>query len=278
MKIISIPGFITALSPIHSGSDEGAGNEKTLRTLTYNLPTGPEDVPVVSGNAIRGILRRLIMADLIDRVGYNPVDAKSQVRLYHSLFAGGVLEAVSEKDSGYIDLSMKKQIRSILPPVALLGTAIRNQMLEGKVDVAYAVPRAKELAAFLREDEKYPITATLGDLQKQTFNTRRDEMAQDAKSEGGNSSQMLHTWWYIPPGTVFQHGFTLSSPSEIEASCLCHMIALWQERPRLGAKAGTGNAEVRLDYQNVPDSVAYLDFIESHKEEILEMLHKLEQG
>lgn len=278
MKIVSVPGFITAISPIHSGSEESMGNEKTMRTLSFNLPTGPEDVPVVSGNAIRGMLRRLIMGDLLERVGYKPVDAKGQVRLYHSLFAGGVLEAVSEKDSGYIDLALKRQIREILPPVALLGTALRNQMMEGKVDVAYAVPRAKELAGFLREDATYPITATLGDLQKQTFNTRRDEMAQDAKADGGSSSQMLHTWWYIPPGTVFQHGFTLSNPSEIEAACLGQMIALWQERPRLGAKAGTGNAEVRLDYRNVPDPKPYLMFLEERQEDVLGMLTKLEQG
>jgi hypothetical protein len=278
VKIVSVPGFITAISPIHSGSEESMGNEKTMRTLSFNLPTGPEDVPVVSGNAIRGMLRRLIMGDLLERVGYKPVDAKGQVRLYHSLFAGGVLEAVSEKDSGYIDLAMKRQIRGTLPPVSLLGTALRNQMMEGKLDVAYAVPRAKELAGFLREDATYPITATLGDLQKQTFNTRRDEMAQDAKQEGGNSSQMLHTWWYIPPGTVFQHGFTLSNPSEIEAACLGHMIALWNVRPRLGAKAGTGNAEVRLDYRNVPDATPYLDFIEANKDDILKMLQTLEQG
>jgi hypothetical protein len=218
------------------------------------------------------------MADLVERVGYVPADAKGQVRLYHSLFAGGVLEAVDEKDSGYIDLALKKQIRGLLPPVALLGTALRNQMMEGKVDVAYAIPRAKELAGFLREDAAYPITAALGDLQKQTFNTRRDEMSQDAKSEGGNSSQMLHTWWYIPPGTVFQHGFTLSNPSEIEAGCLGHMMALWNARPRLGAKAGTGNAEIRLDYRNVPDASPYLAFVESQKDDILKMLQVLEQG
>lgn len=278
MLILSIPGYLTALSPIHSGSEENLGNEKTLRTLVYNLPDGPTEVPVVSGNGIRGVLRRLIMEDLVSRVGYVPQDAKGQVRLYHSLFAGGVLESVSEADSGYIDLALKRQIREILPPVALLGTALRNQMMEGKVDVAYAVPRAKELAGFLREDATYPITATLGDLQKQTFNTRRDEMAQDAKADGGSSSQMLHTWWYIPPGTVFQHGFTLSNPSEIEAACLGQMIALWQERPRLGAKAGTGNAEVRLDYRNVPDATPYLDFIEANKDDILKMLQTLEQG
>lgn len=278
MKILSIPGYLTALSPIHSGSEENMGNEKTLRTLTYNLPTGPEDVPVVSGNAIRGVLRRLIMADLLERVGYIPADAKGQVRLYHSLFAGGVLEAVNEKDSGYIDLALKRQIRAILPPVALLGTAIRNQMLEGKVDVAYAVPRAKELAGFLRSDEAYPITATLGDLQRQTFNTRRDEMAQDAKAGGDNSSQMLHTWWYIPPGTVFQHGFVGHALSDVEAACLGHMIALWSARPRLGAKAGTGNAEIRLDYRNVPEPGAYLDFVAANRDDILKMLQVLEQG
>lgn len=276
MKILKVDGCITALSPIHSGSDENNGNDKSLRTITYNLPTGPEDVPVVSGNAIRGVLRRLIMADLLELVGFVPTDAKGQVRLYHSLFAGGTLEQVDEKDSGYIDLALKKQIRELLPPVALLGTAMRNQMLEGKLDVALAFPRCKELAGILRNPET--ITATIGDLQKQTFNTRRDEMAQDAKEQDGASSQMLHTWWYIPPMTTFQHGFTLSSPSEVEAACLGRMIDLWLLRPRLGAKAGTGNAEVRLEYPDKPDAKPYLDFIEANKDNILKMLQVLEQG
>jgi len=276
MKILDVPGTITALSPIHSGSDENNGNDKGLRTIIYNLPTGPEEVPVVSGNAIRGVLRRLIMADLIDLVGFQPADAKGQVRLYHSLFAGGTLEQVDEKDSGYIDLALKKQIRGLLPPVALLGTAMRNQMLEGKLDVAYAVPRCKELAGILRNPET--ITASIGDLQKQTFNTRRDEMSQDAKAEGGDSSQMLHTWWYIPPATVFQHGFVLQNPSEIEAACLGRMIDLWMLRPRLGAKSGTGNAEVRLDYPAKPDAKPYLDFVEANKDDMLKMLQTLEQG
>lgn len=276
MKILDVPGIITALSPIHSGSDENNGNDKGLRTIIYNLPTGPEEVPVVSGNAIRGVLRRLIMADLLEQVGFQPTDAKGQVRLYHSLFAGGTLEQVAEKDSGYIDLALKKQIREIIPPLALLGTALRNQMLEGKLDVAYAIPRAKELAVLLRNPEG--ITATLGDLRKQTFNTRRDEMAQDAKEQDGSSSQMLHTWWYIPPGTEFQHGCTLLNPSPVEAACLGRMIDLWLERPRLGAKAGTGNADVRLSYPEKPDAQPYLDFIASRKDDILKMLQVLEQG
>lgn len=275
MKIIKVNGLITALSPIHSGSDENNGNDKSLRTIVYNLPTGPEEVPVISGNAIRGVLRRLIMADLIEQVGFVPTDAKGQVRLYHSLFAGGTLEQVDEKDSGYIDLALKRQIRELLPPVALLGTAMRNQMLEGKLDVAYAIPRCKELSALLRPGE---ITATLGDLQKQTFNTRRDEMAQDAKEQDGASSQMLHTWWYIPPGTIFQHGFVLSNPNEVETACLGRIIDLWLARPRLGAKSGTGNAEVRLDYPDKPDAKPYLDFLAERKEDILKMLQVLEQG
>lgn len=278
MKIIGIQGVITALSPIHSGSDESTGNEKTLRTLTHNLPTGPEEVPVVSGNAIRGMLRRLIMADLLERVGFVPTDAKGQVRLYHSLFAGGVLEAVDEKDSGYIDLALKRQIREILPPVALLGTAIRNQMMEGKLDVAYAVPRAKELVGFLRDDQARPITATLADLRKLTFNTRHDEMAQDAKQEGGSSSQMIHSWEYIPAGTEFEHSFVLRECSEVEAACVGHMIALWLARPRMGAKSGTGNGVVRLEYHDIPDPAPYLAFVEARKDDILKMLQVLEQG
>lgn len=278
MRIVEIDGIITALSPIHSGSDSDMGNEKTLRTLTYNLCTGPEDVPVISGNGIRGFLRRIIMADLLEAVGYVPDNVRGQVRLYHSLFSGGTLEAVSAKDSGYIDLAKKKQIRSLLPPVALLGTAIRNQMLEGKLDVSYAVPLAKELRSFLRVRDDHPITTTLADLQRLTFNTRRDEMAEDAKAGGDSSSQMIHSWWYIPPGTEFQHRFTLTTPSKVEEACLGRMIELWHQRPRLGAKSGTGNAEVRLNYGGVPDPKPYLQFLESGRDDIVAVLKRLEQG
>jgi hypothetical protein len=277
MNILEVDGIITAMSPIHSGSDTDMGNEKTLRTLTYNLATGPEDVPVISGNSIRGFLRRLIMADMIERIGYQPENAKGQVRLYHSLFAGGTLEAVDARDSGYIDISKKKKIRATIPALALLGTAIRNQMLEGKLDVAYAIPIAEELKPFLRKSDR-SITTTLADLQRLTFNTRRDEMAEDAKASGGASSQMIHSWWYIPPGTEFQHRFTLVSPSQVEAACLGRMLELWQQMPRLGAKSGTGNAEVKLDYSNIPDPKTYLAFLDQKKDAISELLKELEMG
>jgi hypothetical protein len=278
MRILDIFGYLTALSPIHSGSDVNTGNEKTLKTLTENLTTGPEEVPVISGNAVRGVLRRLIMADLLERVDYAPIDTKGQTRLYHSLFEGGVLETVSEKDSGYIDLALKAQMRAVLPAVALLGGAIRNQMIEGKLDVGYCWPRCVELQYKMWENPKYPITATLADLRKLTFNTRRDEMAQDAKKEGMESAQMLYTWEYIPGGTVFQHLFTLRSVNEVETACFGQMIALWGMRPRLGGKSATGNGVIRLDYEGVPDPAPYLGFVEENKDDILKMLQVLEQG
>jgi len=274
MNVETYRGIITALAPVHSGSDIKMGNEKTLRTLQYNLPDGPVEVPVVSGNGIRGPLRRLIFQDLIERAGYEPKNAAGQVKLYHSLFSGGILEAVAEKDAGYIDLAMKRKLRAAIPPLALLGTAIKNQMLEGKVDVGYAIPRVKELMSFLQAGGP-EITATLADIQQQTFNTRRDEMAQAAKEGGGASSQMLHTWWYIPPGTTFQHAFTLIDPSDVERACLGQMIALWKMRPRLGAKAGTGNAVVSLDYPEI-DPTAYTTFVGETTDDIRELLGELE--
>ena len=42
-----------------------------------------------SGNAIRGILRRLLMRDMCERLNYEVKSAK----MHHALFTGGVLEA-----------------------------------------------------------------------------------------------------------------------------------------------------------------------------------------
>ncbi len=74
-------------------------------------------MPYIKGNAIRGYLRCLVMRDFLERVGYKP----GNLKLCHSLFSGGVLEASGETSGKlYIEL---RRIRDLLPPVSLLSTA-----------------------------------------------------------------------------------------------------------------------------------------------------------
>ena len=56
-------------------------------------------------------------------------------KVYHFLFTGGILEALDNKDKGAINLSRKKKIRELIPPISLLGSALGNQMIQGKLKV-----------------------------------------------------------------------------------------------------------------------------------------------
>lgn len=157
MKVEVLEGLLHVMSPVVSGSDEHAGNHTDIRRITFSVDGAPVDIPVISGNSIRGQLRRLIMADMLERVGKIPAgldlaeiekmasQSKGFARLWHALCSGGMLEQVAEKDSGYVDLAMKRSIRLALPPVSVLGTAIGNQMIQGKIDVAIARPCCIEL-------------------------------------------------------------------------------------------------------------------------------------
>ena len=59
------------LSPLHHGAfSTDTGNVGLVRRESVRLSTGEVvAVPCVSGGAIRGILRRLIMRELLDRLG-----------------------------------------------------------------------------------------------------------------------------------------------------------------------------------------------------------------
>jgi len=270
MSVCRVEGFITALSPIHHGGDEKAGNQALIRRQTYIVDQAPIEIPVISGNAIRGILRRMIWDDLLERVGYTLTNMK----IYHMLFTGGILEAVDSKDSGVIDIEMKRRIRTELPPLAVLGTALGNQMFEGKLKCAIAQPICAELKDFLGSDMPVKPTTSIYELVSFDFMTRLDDV-KEARQEGEAAHQMLMNFEVINPGTVFTHCFALDNPSEVEKAVLARALNLRREHPWVGGKSGAGYGNLKLSYE-LDDDSAYLAFIENNKEKICETLKWLE--
>ena len=87
-----------------------AGNEKTgsvslLNRQKWIVDGEPVSVPYISGNAIRGQLRRKAMYDFTHDIGYTiDLDRIKGRKLYHALFTGGNLEQVKGPDAGAINL------------------------------------------------------------------------------------------------------------------------------------------------------------------------------
>jgi len=276
METKKIEGFLTALTPIFHGGDEKTGQETLLRRMKWIVHGKPEEIPYVEGNAIRGYLRRLIMEDFLNQVEY---ETKTP-RLYHCLFAGGVLEEVSEQATGKLDLALRRNIRAFLPPLSLLGGSIANQAFSGKLVVGKALPVCAELNEYL------PVNSELSIYTFLTFSfaTRRAEREgpEQPQKKGKNKKenptvQMIYRHECFVPGTKFYHWFTLLDTTEIEKSCFARMIRLWRERPYIGGRSATGSGEIKIGYEIPYDEEPYLKFLKERKKEIQETLASLER-
>jgi CRISPR/Cas system CSM-associated protein Csm3 (group 7 of RAMP superfamily) len=267
MTKIKYEGILEAKTPIFHGGDEKTGSTPVLRTITIFNDGRFEVIPYISGNSIRGKLRRLAFLDLFTRLGYEP-----NLKLHHILYSGGVLESV-EEDYGVIDLGLRKTIRETLPLLALFGSSIGNQVLSGKLQVGHAFPICKEYASFLPEklqfveQAKESVRLFTGD----TFITRRAEIPRQDKDE--DAVQMKVDYECFIPGTLFYHFFALDYPNDVELSCFGHIMNLFLQTPFLGGRSSQGDGEIRFSYE--PEFMSpdlYLSFIEEKKKEIIAVL------
>lgn len=281
MKTIKINGEWTALSPIHTGSDETLSTTKTIRLEeTIGLVNGEKqlvNVPIITGNSIRGYLRRLVMQDFLTRLDYTLESPKT----YHFLFTGGILEALDKADKGAVNISLKSKLIDILPPLALFGSALGNQMFTGKMKVGQAHLICKETQHYYNYTD---AEFSAYELISNEFGTRLDDLRGEyEKEENEQNTQMKYDFEVIKKGARFVHNFYLLDANPVEVSCFCNMLRLWEDRPFIGGMSGTGHGNIELDYDiGITDSEgefstkAYTEFLQNNKKEITKLLDKLE--
>jgi hypothetical protein len=273
VRVLRVAGTLEAVSPIQHGGDEKTGSTPVLRSITHWDPAQGRHVrlPFISGNAIRGVLRRLAFRDLLRRVGIREVAPK----LHHALFSGGVLESGDDVE-GVIDLELRRHVRDAIPPLGLFGCSVANQMVPGCLRVRHAMPVCAEYRAYLPEvlaadPRAQHSVRTFTDV---AFATRRDELRQP-RSGDEQAVQMKVDFEAFVPGTLFVHGFALIYPSELEISCFGHLLGLWSEQPYIGGKAGSGYGEVRLAYDPLPSPDAYISYCEEQVGTVADVLADL---
>ena len=271
-------GTMTAETPIFHGGDEKTGSSPILRSITMFIPTYGTfaPIPFICGNATRGKLRRLLMKNFCDLLEINPEELST--KLYHIFFTGGALES-TDKTSGLIDLALRQKIRQLLPPVALYGAAIGNQMIPGKLKVGHAFPICEEYAQFLPEELKKDERAKIPvrTFTDESSQTRRDDLHAE-RAEDEQATQMKVTFECFVPGTTFFHWWALEYPTEIESSCFGHLMNLFAKSPFIGGNSATGYGKVSFSYKpDFPDAELYLNFIKENKQKITDFLKELEE-
>ena len=279
MIIHKIKGILTALSPIYHGGSEKTGAVVLLNRLKFIVGGKPTDVPIISGNQVRGRLRRLLARDFLELVGYEmDLSQRKYQKLYHVLFAGGVLTEVEEEESGVVDLDLKFRIVKYILPLRLFGCSYANQMIEGRVLVGHLLPVCKELREYTGVDSD----VSFYQLVARAFQTRRDELRATAQSEEeeGPAVQAIVEYECFAPGTRFYHEIVLETTRQeerLDLSTLYRAVKLWQQAPYIGGKSSIGFGKLRIEYEwptGVGDS-AYLEFTEKNRSEIVGVLSEL---
>lgn len=267
-RVVKVPGTLEAVSPIQHGGDEKTGSTPVLRSITAWDPDAATHVrlPFLSGNAIRGVLRRLVFRDLLDRLSIKPRDIGA--KLHHALFSGGVLEGADDA-TGKVELELRRKLRDAVPPLGLVGCSLANQMVPGSLVVQHAIPVCRESSAYLPDSLRSDPRAqhSVRTFTDVSFATRRDELREERATDE-QAVQMKVDFEAFITGTLFWHGFALRYPSELEVSCLGHTIALWAEQPYIGGKASSGYGEVKLDYDGVPDPQPYIAYLTAEAESV----------
>lgn len=245
-------------SPLAHGSfGESAGNATLCRRMPLVALEGCPRVPVVSGNALRGVLRRIVMRDLLHRAGATRATyPRAWDRLYAALANGGHLDGSETR----VDPDRIRAIRESLPPLSVFGASLYSWMLPGHMSVGILWPRCAETIA---AGVVQPGDESIGseDLTSEESHCRHiDREHQDPEVSG--VTPMPTTMETIGTGAVLESSITFAAhATEIERACIAWGLRRVQS---LGGKSSVGLGRVSLMAGPAEDDERpYLAWLES---------------
>jgi hypothetical protein len=270
---ITWAGTLTATSSIaHDG--ETRGMISLLRREQIIQPDSSIAlVPIISGNSVRGRLRRIaeeLLRDILQYEGHLTPSAA------HALRAGGSLTKVAgEPLSG----SRLAAIRAHLPLIGVFGTAAGGRIIDGCLNVGKLVPLVTEtdhltghhsaLSAFnIVQAERY---TRLDDSNTHNFPITSEPNPAPAET------QMLFQVETFMPGTTFTTQITLLRPTELEAAFFAAVLAQFLARPRIGGHLaiGLGHALAHLVPDTDPPAMDWAKWLRSHRKQAIDALAQL---
>lgn len=273
-RTIHLDGVATALSPIVHGGDR-AGTITYLVRQPVLQPDGTiEDVPYVSGNGLRGVLRRE-SAELLWHVLGKP---ELPMPVFHALFSGGQLAKAGT--GKVIDPPRLARLRTLLPHVAIFGCAGGGRIIEGKLRVGDLVPIAIETAHMLPGRLRDAATTSADDMLAIRQYTRMDTARRSTPRELGmiptrelanatvdaagtllleeptepvvvdddETTQMRYGVETIAAGTRMWCSLSLTHVTDLQWAWFCQVLATWTASgAHIGGRSSVGHGRIRLE-------------------------------
>ncbi|MCX7880851.1 MAG: RAMP superfamily CRISPR-associated protein [Ignavibacteria bacterium] len=314
MRTYLFEGIVTALTSISHGGGEINSTVSQLRREKIVQPDGNiEEVPVISGNSVRGVLRDLGMYHMLQSLGYGTPDEKGIIQglplpAFYFLFSGGSL--TSSGDVG-IDIEYFRRLRQLIPLISIFGGAIGNVIMPGKLKVGKLIPICKETIHLM--PEKYQINCeSIWEYCQQEMYTRTDDEKRDdlrgmienktlmLLDEGvrktditkSGPQQMMYYVETLAAGTKFYWKITLEDVNDIEFESFLITLVEFSKTGKIGGKSNIGLGRVGIKFEKWIEinSCLYLDgkeldfrlgekylqFLEKNKEEIIKELEKMQ--
>ena len=202
-------------------------------------------VPTITGNAMRGLLRDHAMLYMLEKLNLTV-----PLEVFYALFSGGSL---TQKDAGLRDLSS-------IPAVSVFGSAIGQKILAGRVKIGKVYPIVYELTQYLPQIfTQDPITISAFDITQTEYYTRKDDakdnrlvqlIQHDKKSKSDDPQQMRYAVETIKAGTRMSWWFAFDRASELEVLAFYSALQHWAASPYVGGKSAVGHGEVSLRGDN----------------------------
>jgi CRISPR type IV-associated protein Csf2 len=272
---------MTALTSVSHIGDMYGINAKLRREKIITANGDVEEIPIISGNSLRGILRDRGMWHMLRLLGYGINEENEETKglslsAFYFLFSGGALTKVSGRG---IDIDEARRWRRAIPLVALFGGAMGNQIMSGKVKIGKAIPICEETAHLLpsrfinghknisiwemvqeeaytrRDDEKNEnlrqlITPQIRELLETKAKEQRKKSgtSKDVVRETGQKQQMKYYVETLSAGTEFFWEITLDDVTQIELDAMAITLAEFSRYPYIGGKSGIGLGKVSVKF------------------------------
>lgn len=278
---------VTLKQPLsHIG--ESIGIEQPFNRQEIVLPDGSEaQIPFVSGNSVRGILRDAGARYLCDRLGFTDLPLSA----FYILFSGGALT----KGGSSIKLDEFRELVAVLPLLKLLGTAAGNVMVSGRFHCGHMLPIAIETRhmipdAYFETANGDRVPDSVYELMYSQAYSRKDD-AKDTRldtyhtnEDNGAPQQMRYHIELMQAGARLYWSWHIDMADKWCELALVSTLRQWSEYPALGGKSGTGHGlcEIEMDNgwfisaheSNLPDLSDYDEFLDTNSDRIREWLYE----
>lgn len=292
MKTFILEGICTALSSISHNGGEKNGTIVQLRREKVVQPKGNVvEIPVISGNSIRGKLRDLAAIDILTKI--DGVKIKVDSDSFNLLFSGGSLESIGAKN---LDVEKVRELRGDIPMLSVLGCSIGNVILPGKVDIGKMIPICKETLHIIpKKFHGLEEIKSIWEYCQVEMLTRKDDTKDENKREfikpefltnelrGG---QMMYHIETLVAGTRFYWKVCLRDTNDVETGAFLGTIQKWaNQSSQVGGNGRVGHGKLQVDISETTvvdsevefsnsDFVTYIDNAKAAKKDVVDLFEK----